>query len=126
MNRHQTGSRAERTPRSGNRRWRVVLDEFNVGRPLARHDGVLVNMTDDGDPGPLRLSRAGVARRAVHAGSSAPPGPGAPTGVHAAKVEVRGDDIVGLAVHSRREPVPWSPTRCSWPAPSGPRGRIGP
>ena len=34
----------------GDRQWRAVLDEFdvNVGRLLARHDGVLVKTTGDG------------------------------------------------------------------------------
>ena len=90
-----------------------MLDGFNVGRPLARHDGVLVKMTDDGilarfvSPAQALRAALSMLEAARH------PGLELQAGVHAAKVELRGDDIVCLAVHSRREPVPWGPTRCS-------------
>jgi class 3 adenylate cyclase len=46
----------------GDRQWRAVLDEFdvNVGRLLARHDGILVKTTGDGIL--ARFRRAGTSR----------------------------------------------------------------
>jgi class 3 adenylate cyclase len=85
----------------GDRRWRAVLDEFdvNVGRLLARHDGVLVKMTGDGIlarfVSPAQAVRAALSMVEVARTS----GLQLRAGVHAGEVELRGDDIVGLAVH---------------------------
>ncbi len=85
----------------GDRQWRRVLDEFevNVGRLLARHDGVLVKTTGDGIlarfAAPAQAVRG--ARSMVEAAQSW--GLQLRAGLHAGEVELRGDDIGGLAVH---------------------------
>jgi len=85
----------------GDRQWRSVLDDFdvNVGRLLARHDGVLVKTTGDGI-----LARFATPAEAVRCASAmvatAPDfGLELRAGLHAGEVELRGDDIGGLAVH---------------------------
>jgi len=90
-----------RAAEAGDRRWRAVLDEFdvNVGRLLARHDGLLVKMTGDGIlarfVSPAQAVRGAVAMvEAAHKS-----GLQLRAGLHAGEVELRGDDIVGLAVH---------------------------
>jgi class 3 adenylate cyclase len=85
----------------GDRQWRAVLDEFdvNVGRLLARHDGILVKTTGDGIlarfAAPAQAVRCAEAmvRMAGNAGLQLR------AGLHAGEVELRGDDIGGLAVH---------------------------
>ena len=85
----------------GDRRWRGVLDEFdvNVARLLARHDGVLVKSTGDGIlarfPTPAQGVRCAAAMVEAAAGSRLE----LRAGLHAGEVELRGDDIGGLAVH---------------------------
>ncbi len=86
---------------AGDRQWRSVLDEFdvNVGRLLARHGGVLVKSTGDGI-----LARFAAPAEAVRCASSMVEtakdfGLELRAGLHAGEVEVRGDDIGGLAVH---------------------------
>jgi class 3 adenylate cyclase len=90
-----------RAAAAGDRQWRAVLDEFdvNVGRLLARHDGELVKSTGDGI-----LARFVAPAQAVRCASAmvdAARGAGLElrAGLHAGEVEVRGDDIGGLAVH---------------------------
>ena len=90
-----------RAAAAGDRQWRAVLDEFdvNVARLLARHDGVLVKMTGDGI-----LARFVAPAQAVRcAAEMVQAARGADlelrAGLHAGEVEVRGDDIGGLAVH---------------------------
>ncbi len=85
----------------GDRQWRRVLDEFevNVGRLLARHDGVLVKTTGDGI-----LARFAAPAQAVRGALSMVEaadrsGLQLRAGLHAGEVELRGDDIGGLAVH---------------------------
>jgi class 3 adenylate cyclase len=85
----------------GDRAWRRVLDEFdlNVERLLSRHDGVLVKNTGDGI-----LARFAAPARAVQCASSMMGtaedfGISLRAGLHAGEVELRGDDIGGLAVH---------------------------
>jgi class 3 adenylate cyclase len=86
---------------AGDRQWRAVLDEFdvNVGRLLARHDGVLVKSTGDGIMARFGSPAEAVrcAEAMVQAARSA--GLQLRAGLHAGEVEVRGDDIGGLAVH---------------------------
>jgi class 3 adenylate cyclase len=85
----------------GDSAWRRVLDEFdlNVARLLSRHDGVLVKNTGDGIlarfPAPARAVRcaAAMVETAKDFGFSLR------AGLHAGEVELRGDDIGGLAVH---------------------------
>ncbi len=90
-----------RAAAAGDRQWRAVLDEFdvNVGRLLARHDGVLVKMTGDGI-----LARFGAPAQAVRCAAEMVQAARSAdlelrAGLHAGEVEVRGDDIGGLAVH---------------------------
>jgi class 3 adenylate cyclase len=85
----------------GDREWRTVLDEFdvNVGRLLARHDGTLVKMMGDGI-----LARFAAPAQAVRCAeamvqTAASFGLELRAGLHAGEVELRGDDIGGLAVH---------------------------
>ena len=85
----------------GDRQWRAVLDEFdvNVGRLLERNDGTLVKNMGDGIlarfAAPAQAVRCAVAmvRMAGTAGLQLR------AGLHAGEVELRGDDIGGLAVH---------------------------
>jgi class 3 adenylate cyclase len=85
----------------GDRQWRATLDEFdlNVDRLLARHDGVLVKNTGDGI-----LARFAAPAQAVRCATSMVVsakdyGLELRAGLHAGEVELRGDDIGGLAVH---------------------------
>jgi len=86
---------------AGDRQWRGVLDAFDVdvGRLLKRHEGVLVKMTGDGIlarfASPAQAVRCAMAM--VDAAGAA--GLGLRAGLHAGEVELRGDDIGGMAVH---------------------------
>ena len=90
-----------RAAAAGDRQWRSVLDEFdvNVGRLLARHDGELVKTTGDGI-----LARFGAPAHAVRCAAAMVAtaqdfGLELRAGLHTGEVELRGDDIGGLAVH---------------------------
>ena len=91
----------ERAAEVGDRRWRAVLDEFdvNAGRLLARHDGLLVKNTGDGllarFDSPAQAVRCAVALTASARDADLE----LRAGLHAGEVELRGDDIGGLAVH---------------------------
>jgi class 3 adenylate cyclase len=85
----------------GDAKWRAVLDEFevNVGRLLARYDGTLVKTTGDGI-----LARFAAPTQAVRCAEAMVRTAGAAglplrAGLHVGEVELRGDDIGGLAVH---------------------------
>jgi len=85
----------------GDRQWRAVLDEFdvNVGRLLVRHDGILVKSLGDGI-----LARFAAPAQAVRCAEAMVQAAGTAglllrAGLHAGEVELRGDDIGGLAVH---------------------------
>ena len=90
-----------RAAQVGDRRWRGVLDEFdvNVERLLARHDGLLVKSTGDGIlarfVAPAQAVRCATAMVATADSFGLP----LRAGLHAGEVELRGDDIGGLAVH---------------------------
>ena len=90
-----------RAAAAGDRQWRATLDEFdvNVARLLSRHDGLLVKTTGDGImarfAAPAQAVRCAVAMVAAAANS----GLELRAGLHAGEVELRGDDIGGLAVH---------------------------
>ncbi len=90
-----------RAAAAGDRQWRGVLDEFdvNVLRLLARHDGVHVKNTGDGTlarfAGPAQGVRC--ARAMVETAQNF--GVEIRAGLHAGEIELRGDDIGGLAVH---------------------------
>ncbi len=90
-----------RAAEMGDRQWRAVLDEFdvNVGRLLARHNGTLVKNTGDG-----MLARFDAPAEAVRCAEAMVAtalsfGLQLRAGLHAGEVELRGDDIGGLAVH---------------------------
>jgi class 3 adenylate cyclase len=90
-----------RAAEMGDRQWRAVLDEFdvNVERLLARHDGLLVKSTGDGTlarfVAPAQAVRCAAAMVATADSFGLP----LRAGLHAGEVELRGDDIGGLAVH---------------------------
>jgi class 3 adenylate cyclase len=85
----------------GDRRWRELLDLFQaaVRRELGRHRGKEINtrgddflVTFDGPARAIRCARA-IANAARRIGLEVR------CGVHTGEVEVRGDDIAGMAVH---------------------------
>ena len=90
-----------RAARDGDRRWTAVLDELDVtvDRLLARHDGVLVKTTGDGilarfaSPAQALRCAADMVKAASDLDLELR------AGVHAGEVELRGNDIGGLAVH---------------------------
>jgi class 3 adenylate cyclase len=90
-----------RAAQLGDHQWRAVLDGFdvNVGRLLGRHDGLLVKTTGDGVL--ARFSSPAQAVRCALAlvASARDSGLQLRAGLHAGEVELRGDDIGGLAVH---------------------------
>lgn len=85
----------------GDRRWRALLDVHDelAVRVVAAHDGTLVKMTGDGfmatfdRPGRAILAAAEFGRQVGEIGVEIR------MGVHTGEVEVRGDDVGGLAVH---------------------------
>jgi class 3 adenylate cyclase/DNA-binding SARP family transcriptional activator len=85
----------------GERRWRDLLDRHDlaVRRQLERFRGHEIKMTGDGVlatfDGPARAVRCGCAIR----DAAAQLGLEIRAGVHTGEVEVRGDDIGGMAVH---------------------------
>ena len=85
----------------GDRQWRAVLDEsdVNVGRLLSRHDGVLVKTTGDGILARFDSPAQGVRCAAALVEAARRNGLELRAGVHVGEVELRGDDIGGLAVH---------------------------
>ena len=90
-----------RAATAGDRQWRAVLDEFdiNVGRLLSRYDGVLVKSTGDGILARFPTPAQGVRCAAAMVESATESGLELRAGLHAGEVELRGDDIGGLAVH---------------------------
>ncbi len=86
---------------AGDRQWRGVLDEYdvNVERLLSRFDGILVKNTGDGT-----LARFASPTQAVRCAKAMVEtaqnfGLEIRAGLHAGEIELRGDDIGGLAVH---------------------------
>lgn len=91
----------ERAADLGDKRWRDLLDRFQaaVRRELGRHRGREVNtrgddflITFDGPARAIRCARA-ISEAAVAIGLQVR------CGVHTGEIEVRGDDISGMAVH---------------------------
>jgi DNA-binding NarL/FixJ family response regulator len=85
----------------GDRRWRDLLDRHDaaIRQELSRHGGREVKTTGDGFlalfDGPARAIRCAVAiRRGLLA-----EGVEVRIGLHAGEVELRGDDVGGIAVH---------------------------
>jgi class 3 adenylate cyclase len=85
----------------GDRQWSVVLDEsdVNVGRLLSRHDGVLVKTTGDGILARFASPAQAVRCAAAMVEAAHKSGLQLRAGLHVGEVELRGDDIGGLAVH---------------------------
>ena len=85
----------------GDRRWKEVLDQHDTlaRRELDRHRGRLVKNTGDGIlatfDGPARAVRCAHAI----AGSVTSLGIEVRAGLHTGEVELRGDDVTGMAVH---------------------------
>jgi class 3 adenylate cyclase len=90
-----------RAAAAGDRQWRAVLDEFDVNfsRLLARHDGVLVKNTGDGILARFAAPAQGVRCAAEMVTTARSSGLELRAGLHTGEVELRGDDIGGLAVH---------------------------
>ena len=90
-----------RAAAAGDRQWRAVLDEFDVNfaRLLARHDGVLVKNTGDGILARFAAPAQGVRCAAEMVATARSSGLELRAGLHTGEVELRGDDIGGLAVH---------------------------
>jgi class 3 adenylate cyclase len=90
----------ERAAALGDRRWRETLDEYDavVGRELERFRGRQIKTTGDGTlatfDGPARAVRCACAIRDTVRRL----GLELRSGLHAGEVEVRGDDVTGLAV----------------------------
>ncbi len=86
---------------AGDRRWREVLDQHDaiVARQIDIHRGTLVKATGDGVlatfDGPARAITCGCELR----DSLLPLGVEVRIGLHTGEVELRGDDIGGIAVH---------------------------
>ncbi len=90
-----------RAAAAGDHQWRGVLDEFdvNVARLLARHDGILVKNTGDGILARFVSPAQAVRCAAAMSKATARAGLELRAGLHAGEVELRGEDIGGLAVH---------------------------
>jgi class 3 adenylate cyclase len=91
----------ERATTLGDRRWRELLDGHDraVRRQLARFGGREVNTTGDGFvatfDGPGRAIGCACAIRDVVAALEI----NVRTGLHTGEIEMRGDDVAGIAVH---------------------------
>jgi class 3 adenylate cyclase len=91
----------ERAAQMGDRQWREVLDRHDEvsRREVVRQGGKLVKTTGDGIlatfDGPVRAIRSAAAIRDDLAQS----GVRLRLGLHAGEVELRGDDVGGIAVH---------------------------
>lgn len=94
-------SSTERAAAIGDRRWRDLLDRHDslIRRELARHGGREVKTTGDGFlvlfDGPARAIRCALAIRRVLQAE----GVQIRIGLHSGEVEVRGDDVGGIAVN---------------------------
>jgi class 3 adenylate cyclase len=90
-----------RAAEMGDRQWRAVLDEFdvNVERLLARHDGLLIKSTGDGILARFAAPAQAVRCAEAMVATARSFGLQLRAGLHAGEVELRGDDIGGLAVH---------------------------
>jgi len=90
-----------RAAAAGDRQWRSVLDEFdvNVERLLARFDGILVKNTGDGTLARFASPAQGIRCAKAMVETAQNFGVEIRAGLHAGEIELRGDDIGGLAVH---------------------------
>jgi class 3 adenylate cyclase/pimeloyl-ACP methyl ester carboxylesterase len=85
----------------GDHQWRGVLDEFdvNVQRLLDRHDGIHVKNTGDGTLARFAAPAQGIRCALDMIRTATNFGVEIRAGLHTGEVELRGDDIGGLAVH---------------------------
>jgi pimeloyl-ACP methyl ester carboxylesterase len=85
----------------GDHQWRGVLDEFdvNVQRLLSRHDGIHIKNTGDGTLARFTAPAQGVRCALDMVRTASNFGVEIRAGLHTGEVELRGDDIGGLAVH---------------------------
>jgi len=90
-----------RAAESGDRQWRNVLDEYdvNVQRLLARYDGTFVKNTGDGSLARFSGPTQGVRCAMAMVETAGNFGIEIRAGLHVGEIELRGDDIGGLAVH---------------------------
>jgi class 3 adenylate cyclase len=90
-----------RAAAAGDRQWRSVLDEYdvNVERLLARFDGVLVKNTGDGSLARFASPAQGIRCAKAMVATARNFEIEIRAGLHAGEIELRGDDIGGLAVH---------------------------
>jgi class 3 adenylate cyclase len=85
----------------GDERWRRILDrhEMHLRRQIDRFDGRFVKFTGDGAlatfDGPARAIRCALAIREAMRGLDL----AVRAGIHTGEVELRGDDVGGIAVH---------------------------
>ncbi|HLN17672.1 MAG TPA: adenylate/guanylate cyclase domain-containing protein [Acidimicrobiales bacterium] len=85
----------------GERRWRDVLDHHDgfVAEQLRRFGGRQVKATGDGVLATFERPSPAIACAKAIADAAAPLGLAIRAGIHTGEVEVRGDDIAGMAVH---------------------------
>jgi class 3 adenylate cyclase len=85
----------------GDHRWRGVLDEFdvNVQRLLGRYDGIHIKNTGDGTLARFASPAQGVRCALAMVETANNFGVEIRAGLHTGEIELRGDDIGGLAVH---------------------------
>jgi class 3 adenylate cyclase len=85
----------------GDHQWRGVLDEFdvNVQRLLDRHGGIHVKNTGDGTLARFATPAQGIRCALDMIRTATNFGVEIRAGLHTGEVELRGDDIGGLAVH---------------------------
>jgi class 3 adenylate cyclase len=90
-----------RAAAAGDRQWRNVLDEYdvNVERFMARYDGILVKNTGDGTLARFASPAQAVRCALAMVETARNFGIEIRAGLHAGEIELRGDDIGGLAVH---------------------------
>lgn len=90
----------QRASALGDRRWREMLDQYDrlVGRELERHRGKQIKTMGDGTlatfDGPARATRCACAIRDAVNGL----GLELRSGLHTGEIELRGDDVTGIAV----------------------------
>jgi class 3 adenylate cyclase len=90
-----------RAAAAGDRQWRSVLDEYdvNVQRLLARYDGTHVKNTGDGTLARFASPAQSIRCAVAMVDTAKNYGIEIRAGLHAGEIELRGDDIGGLAVH---------------------------